>query len=111
MPASETRSHTSRRNGHAATDELEDLDRLLGQLPQRVRREVATHPGTVLASVAGVAFLGGAVLGSRLGRAILAAAIPAVIERVIATELGPRLLRLAATAWREVGEGANRAEA
>ncbi|HLK37351.1 MAG TPA: hypothetical protein VKU41_11405 [Polyangiaceae bacterium] len=47
------------------------------QARSRVTHELDEHPTAVLAAVAGVSFVAGAVLGSRLGRAILVAVVPA----------------------------------
>jgi hypothetical protein len=50
-----------------------------------------SHPTTVLAVVGGVSFGLGALLGSRLGRLALAAAIPLVVKRLLEGELGQGL--------------------
>jgi threonine/homoserine efflux transporter RhtA len=60
------------------------------------------HPVAVLAAVSGASFLAGAVLGSRFGRAILLAAIPFALERLVASELAPRLWSYMEGLMREV---------
>lgn len=60
-------------------------------LPRRVQHEMGERPALVLATVSGASFLAGALLGSRLGRAVLAALVPIGIQYAIETELGPRL--------------------
>jgi hypothetical protein len=50
-----------------------------------------SHPTTVLAVVGGVSFGLGALLGSRLGRLALAAAIPLVVKRLLEGGLGQGL--------------------
>jgi hypothetical protein len=49
------------------------------------------RPELVLATVSGASFLAGALLGSRLGRAVLAALVPIAIQHAVEAELGPRL--------------------
>src|ERR1700728_172859 len=73
---------------HGSFRELVESARLL---PKKIQREMSTRPAVVLATVGGAAFLAGAVLGSRLGRAVLSAAIPVGLQHLVETELGPRL--------------------
>jgi hypothetical protein len=61
------------------------------ELPRIVRHELRDRPVLVIASVSGVFFLAGAVLGSRLGRAVVVALIPVGLQSVLKTEIGPRL--------------------
>jgi len=70
---------------------LKDVVNAGRRLPKRLRRDLEQHPEAVLATVGGASFVAGAVLGSRIGRALLAAAIPMGIQHLLETELGPRL--------------------
>jgi hypothetical protein len=102
MRTSEPRaSHHSRTNGHPTAKNLDELRRLGKTLPRKVRREMAERPELVLAAVAGVSFLAGATLGSRLGRAVLGAAIPIALERLVTGQLVPRLTKYAEDLWSE----------
>jgi hypothetical protein len=56
-----------------------------------MREAMTARPGAVLLAVGGASFLAGAIVGSRLGRAILHAAIPVGLQYLVETELGPRL--------------------
>jgi hypothetical protein len=88
-------------NGHSqrrARAASPDVDRVLREgraLPRKLRRAASEQPELTLALVGGAMFLAGAVLGSRLGRALLGAAIPIGVERLITGELAPRLLAYA----------------
>jgi hypothetical protein len=61
-------------------------------LPRRLMRDIEAHPEATLATIGGASFVAGMVLGSRIGRAILAAMIPSGIQYLFASELGPRLV-------------------
>jgi hypothetical protein len=74
---------------------LSDVVRAGRSLPRKVKREMALRPEVLLATVGGVSFFAGAVLGSRLGRALLAAAIPIGLERLISSEIAPKLVKYA----------------
>jgi hypothetical protein len=74
---------------------LSDVVRAGRSLPRKVKREMALRPEVLLATVGGASFLAGAVLGSRLGRALLAAAIPIGLERLISSEIAPKLVKYA----------------
>jgi hypothetical protein len=97
-------SHHSRTNGHSTAKNLDELRRLGRTLPRKVRHEMAERPQLVLAAVAGVSFLAGATLGSRLGRLVLSAAIPIALERLVAGQLGPRLTKYAEDLWSETAK-------
>jgi hypothetical protein len=81
-------AHASVPVGKSSVAELVEMAR---RLPRKVQREMAARPVVVLATVGGAAFFAGAVLGSRLGRAVLFAAIPVGLQHLVETELGPRL--------------------
>jgi hypothetical protein len=74
---------------------LSDVVRAGRSLPRKVKREMTLRPEVLLATVGGVSFLAGAVLGSRLGRALLAAAIPIGLERLVSSEIAPKLMKYA----------------
>jgi hypothetical protein len=94
------KSHAPRANGQ--TNEFSEFVRLGRALPRKVRKEMSIRPEVVLVAVGGGAFLAGAILGSRLGRALLSAAIPIGLERLVTAELGPRLLSYAKEMWSDV---------
>ena len=60
-----------------------------------------THPFTTVAVIAGIAFVGGTVLGSRVARGLIVAVAPVVAHRLLDGPLGDELVRL-------VGGGAAR---
>lgn len=57
-------------------------------LSRKLEASLHARPLVTTAAVAGVAFLVGAVTGSRLGRALLLAAAPAIMHRVIDGPVG-----------------------
>jgi hypothetical protein len=57
-------------------------------LPRKLEASLHARPLVTTAAVAGVAFLVGAVTGSRLGRALLLAAAPAIVRRVVDGPVG-----------------------
>jgi hypothetical protein len=62
-----------------------------GALPAKIREAVGTHPAAVLVGVGCASFVGGWITGSRLGRAVIAAAVPLLLQRVIESEIEPRV--------------------
>lgn len=60
-------------------------------LPQKLRRAVETHPEVALIAVGGVSFLAGILLDSRLGRAVVSAAVPFGLQRLVESEIAPRI--------------------
>jgi len=52
------------------------IARAARKVPRTVLHELDEHPTAVLATVAGASFVAGAVVGSRLGRALLVALAP-----------------------------------
>jgi hypothetical protein len=58
------------------------------ELPKKLEASLHARPLTTTAAVAGVAFLVGAVTGSRLGRAVLLAATPAIVRRLVDGPMG-----------------------
>jgi hypothetical protein len=81
-------------NGHksehtrGSVHEIVKMGRGLGR---RVQRDMETHPEALLIAVGGASFVVGAILGSRLGRLLLSAAIPLVLHHLVEGEVGPRL--------------------
>ncbi len=104
-----TSVNTSKRkaNGHhrghpsSVLGDVEDFARKGRALPRKVRRALTAQPEMMFALVGGTFFLAGAVFGSRLGRALLHAALPIAIERLLTGDVGPRLLAYAKDALNE----------
>jgi hypothetical protein len=72
----------------------------VGELPARLETGLKTHPFVTTATIAGVAFLGGMALGSRVVRAVLVAAAPAIMRRLLDGPLGDDLERYICGAFR-----------
>lgn len=70
------------------------------ELPSRVESGLKTHPLTTVTVIAGVSFVGGMVLGSRVARVLLIATAPAIAQRLLAGPLGDRLERTIGVALR-----------
>lgn len=51
------------------------------------------HPLKTAAAIAGISFVGGTVLGSRVARAVLVAAAPTIVKRLLEGPLGDDLTR------------------
>jgi hypothetical protein len=87
------KSNGTHTNGHRtqAKSSLKDVVKLGRGLPRKLRRDMEAHPEALLATVGGASFLAGAILGSRIGRAILTAVIPFGLQHLVESELGPRL--------------------
>jgi hypothetical protein len=88
--ARHVRSNGAASNGHGnrhAQASLGEVLEMVRGLPRRLHSNMDVHPVAVLAAVGGASFLAGAVLGSRFGRAVLFAAIPIALERLVASEL------------------------
>jgi hypothetical protein len=62
-------------------------------LPARLESGLKTYPFVTAAVIAGVSFVGGMVLGSRFARAILVAASPAIVHRLLDGPVGDDLVR------------------
>ncbi len=54
---------------------------------------VKTHPFVTAAAIAGVSFVGGMLLGSRVARGVVVAVAPAIVYRLLEGPLGERLDR------------------
>ncbi len=93
------RAEPSAAQRRAQLNRLREVGRNLGgQLDDQVRK----RPYAVLGAVAGVGFVAGSVLGSRLGQMLLAAGVGYLAKRVLGGELG--LERLQAGLERLTGE-------
>jgi hypothetical protein len=69
-------------------------------LPAQLESGLKTHPFATAAAIAGVSFVGGVVLGSRLARAILVAVSPVIVHRLLDGPLGDDLIRSIRAAFR-----------
>jgi hypothetical protein len=65
----------------------------IGTLPRQLESDLRAHPFATAVTVAGVSFAVGTLLGSRVARAVLVAAIPALVQRLLNGPLGDDLLR------------------
>lgn len=72
-------------------DVVRRVKRARRELMNRMQAEMRTRPEMTLATVGGVSFIAGALLGNRLGRAIMYAVVPYAISRVVKGQLGPKL--------------------
>ena len=61
------------------------------ELPRKLEASLHERPFATTAAVAGVAFVVGTIAGSRLARALLVAATPAIVRRLIDGPLGDDL--------------------
>jgi hypothetical protein len=57
------------------------------RLPREVQSAMKTHPAATLAAVAAGSFALGALIGSPLGRLVMAAAVPVLVRRAIEGDL------------------------
>jgi hypothetical protein len=80
---------SKRHGGGRQKPSIGELLELLGGLPRKLHRAVETDPAAALAVVGGASFLAGMVLGTRVGRAVLAAAIPIGLQQLVASQLAP----------------------
>jgi hypothetical protein len=78
------------KGGHAKSP-IQEIVKMGRGFGTRVQRDMETHPEVLLVAVGGASFLAGAVVGSRLGRILLSAAIPLGLQHLVESELGPRL--------------------
>lgn len=67
---------------------LQAVIRFGRDLPGRMNAQMKSHPTAALATVGGVSFAFGALVGSRFGRLALAAAIPFLVKRLFEGDLG-----------------------
>ena len=87
-------------NGHTSPSSFAGAWHGVQKLPGRVETGLKTHPFTTVGVIAGVSFVGGMVLGSRVARAVLVAVAPAVAQRLLAGPVGDRLERIIGDALR-----------
>jgi hypothetical protein len=76
---------TTRSSVFAALHSLQDL-------PAQLESGLKTHPFATAAAIAGVSFVGGTFLGSRLGRALLVAVAPAIVYHLLNSKFGDNLV-------------------
>jgi ElaB/YqjD/DUF883 family membrane-anchored ribosome-binding protein len=105
-----TEAQRAKRNGHEKKaalrgdrQHLRDLVRLTRELPRRAQEGMRDRPQTTLAAVAGASFLLGTLLGARVVRAALYAAVPYVAVRVMKGELGEKVLSYGSNLMRDLG--------
>jgi hypothetical protein len=79
------------RKGSGAKSSIQEIVKMGRGFSSRVQRDMDTHPEALLLAVGGASFVAGAVLGSRLGRILLSAAIPLGLQHLVESEVGPRL--------------------
>ena len=106
-----TEEQRGKRNGHekkaalrSERRHLGDVVRLLArELPRRAEEGMRERPQTTLAAVAGASFVLGTLLGTRVIRAALYAAVPYVAVQVMKGELGERVLGYASELMGNLG--------
>jgi hypothetical protein len=72
----------------------------VSELPAQLESGLKAHPFATAITLAGFSFLGGMVLGSRVARAVLVAAAPAIVHRLLQGPLGDDLERYIRGAFR-----------
>ena len=80
------------------------IGRVGRELPRRIEAQMRSNPVAVIATVGAFAFTLGAVLGSRLGRVALAAALPLTIQRIFEGAFGEKLGELTRRLTEDEGE-------
>jgi ElaB/YqjD/DUF883 family membrane-anchored ribosome-binding protein len=105
-----TEEPRAKRNGHqkkaalrGERQHLTDVVRLARELPRRAQAGMRDRPQTTLAAVAGASFVLGTLLGTRIIRAALYAAVPYAAVQVMKGELGEKLLSYASNLMHEAG--------
>jgi hypothetical protein len=84
--ASKTDPRRSR--GLRSQQRLSQLIAFGRNLPNQIQAQYKTNPTLAVATIGGVAFALGALVGSKLGRLALAAAVPYAIKRVFEGDVG-----------------------
>jgi hypothetical protein len=82
-------------NGTKLEDSFSAAWQRVRDLPEQVESGFKTHPLTTAAAIAAASFAGGILFGSRVARAVLVAATPVIVQRVLAGPLGDDLARAA----------------
>jgi hypothetical protein len=72
----------------------------VAELPGQFERELKARPFGAVAAVAGLSFLAGMIFGSRTARAMIVAATPVIVTRLLDGPLGEDLSRYARSALR-----------
>jgi hypothetical protein len=97
-------SKRARAQSSTATQaKLEQVINLARDLPHTLQTELRSNPMRVIATVGAGAFVMGALLGSRMGRLAIAAALPHVVERVFQGALGDKIRSLAEEVTENMG--------
>ena len=79
--------------GRRREPSIHQVFELAGRLPRRLQHALKTEPVVVVVVVGIASFLGGVLSGSRLARALLAAAVPFGLEHLVHSEFGTKLWR------------------
>jgi hypothetical protein len=93
-------------NGHSSHAPRRTF-RIDRELPRRIEAQVKSNPAALMAAIGVGSFVLGALLGSRLGRVALAAAIPYAIGRVFEGVLGQKIADYARELTEEPGPEAS----
>jgi hypothetical protein len=102
-PAKARRRHPTGNGGpHGVSTAA--MARAARQMPRTVLREFDDHPAAVLVAIAGTSFVAGAILGSRLGRALLVALMPVGLSYAVRTGVGDELREWVASTLSRVEE-------
>jgi hypothetical protein len=81
--------HNGARTPHRTrTRSFAKISRLSRELPRRIERELKTNPTALVGAVAGASFLLGALVGSKIGRLAIAAAIPYAVKHLFEGDVG-----------------------
>jgi hypothetical protein len=92
-------------NGHSSHEPRRTF-RIDRALPRRIEAQMKSNPATLMAAVGVGSFVLGALLGSRLGRVALGAAIPYAIGRIFEGALGQKIADYAREMTEEPGREA-----
>jgi hypothetical protein len=71
----------------------------MAELPGKLEGELRLHPFAATAAIAGLAFIGGMIFGSRTARAMIVAATPVIATRLLDGPLGDDLTRYVRSAF------------
>jgi hypothetical protein len=66
--------------------------RRTSDLPGRLEESIRSRPFATTTAIAGVAFVAGTIAGSRLARAVVVAAVPILVQRLLEGPLGDDLV-------------------
>jgi hypothetical protein len=80
-------------NGTASESSVFAALHRASEIPEQIENGIKAHPMRTAAIVAGVAFAGGAIFGSRVARAVVIAATPTIVRRLLDGPLGDDITR------------------